>query len=403
MKLDDSELSQHASNVIQNARKIIDDYGDRDPGSKGEKEATNYLQKEFDPLVDRTEIQHFPVVPKLFMGIGTYCMIADLLAVIFYWLVPWLGFVFSLLGLAFFLVISWFYVTWFDRILPQKQSQNLMAIKSPNEKERRRIVLHGHVDASFEMRWNLKSHKVYRSLILAAILFVLVTFILSLVNLIFNTTWAAGYQSGWMVIGIVLTLLSPISIPMFLFYNYNIVSPGANDNLSGSLIVMAIAKILKEKKWEMKSTEIVYLITGSEEAGTRGAKHFADKNKEWLSSIETIFISLDVLADAERITALTTDHNGMVKMDAGILELLNRAAKERGIKFRNLPFPPGAGSTDAARFQKAGFPAGSILAVDHQLPVWYHTRFDTVEAMDKDCIAKVIDLMLGVLVLYDSK
>ena len=213
MKLDDSELSQHASNVIQNARKIIDDYGDRDPGSKGEKEATNYLQKEFDPLVDRTEIQHFPVVPKLFMGIGTYCMIADLLAVIFYWLVPWLGFVFSLLGLAFFLVISWFYVTWFDRILPQKQSQNLMAIKSPNEKERRRIVLHGHVDASFEMRWNLKSHKVYRSLILAAILFVLVTFILSLVNLIFNTTWAAGYQSGWMVIGIVLTLLSPISIP----------------------------------------------------------------------------------------------------------------------------------------------------------------------------------------------
>jgi hypothetical protein len=401
MKLKDSELSQNATNVIQNVRMIIETFGDRDPGSKGEKEAINHLQKEFKVLVDRTEMQPFLVVPKLFMGVGIYCMIADLVSIIFYWFVPWLGFVFSLLGLLIFLLVSWFYVTFFDRLLPQKESQNLMAIKKPKGNIRRRIVIHGHIDASFEFRWNLKSHKLYRSLVLTAILFVSITFIISTLNLIFNTTWALGYQSGWTVIGIVLTLLTPISIPMFLFYNYKVVSPGANDNLSGSLVVLEVAKICKEKRWELESTEIIYLITGSEEAGTRGAKHFAKEYSDMLSSTETIFISLDVLADAERITCLTTDHNGMVKLDAGVLELLSRAAHERGIKIRKLPFPPGAGSTDAARFQKAGFPAGSILAVDHQLPTWYHTRKDTVEVMDKECLAKIINLVLGTMQMYD--
>ena len=153
----------------------------------------------------------------------------------------------------------------------------------------------------------------------------------------------------------------------------------------------------------MESTEILYLTTGSEEAGTRGAKYFVETNKEMLSSVETIFISLDVIADAKKITALSSDHNGMVKMDKGIQELLSRAADERNIKLRILPFPPGAGSTDAARFQKAGFRAGSVLAVDHNLPTWYHTRKDTAKVMDRDCLAIVIDLLLATLEIYDRE
>ncbi len=402
MKLKESELSERAENVIHNVGYIIKEFGDRDPGSKGEREAILHLQREFEPLVDRTEIQNFMVNQKFFMGIGTYCMIADLLAIIFYWLIPWLGFIFALLGLTLFLLVSWFYFTGFDRLLPQKVSQNLMAIKKPKGELHKRIVLHGHIDASYEMRWNLKNHKIYRSVILAAILFVIITLLISAVNLIFNATWAKGYQSVSMILGIVLIALSPISIPMFLFYNYKIVSPGANDNLSGSLLVLELAKICKEKNWELESTEIIFLITGSEEAGTRGAKYFAETNKETLSSIETIFVSLDVIADVNRITAITTDHNNMVKLDRSVLELLNQAAKECNIQLQNLPFPPGAGSTDAARFQNAGYPAGSLLAVDHQLPNWYHTRFDTVENMDKKCLGKVMDLILAALEIYDS-
>ena len=89
MKLKDSELSSHASNVIQNASLIIENFGDRDPGSEGEKNASNFLQKEFEPLVDITEIQSFPVVSKLFMGVGTYCMMFEIPTVIFYWIIPW--------------------------------------------------------------------------------------------------------------------------------------------------------------------------------------------------------------------------------------------------------------------------------------------------------------------------
>ena len=403
MKLNEEELALRAENVIKNAGMIIETFGDRDPGSKGEREATEYLQKEFESYVDRTEIQQFGVIPKLFMGIGTYCMIFDLIAIVFYWIIPWLGFFFSFLGLLMFLLVGWFYSLFLDYVLLPKNSQNLMSIKKPKGEVRKRIVIHGHIDASYEMRFQLIGRKLYISLVIAAISFVLITFIISTLNLIFNAAWNSGYQSGWMVMGIILSCLSPISIPTFFFYNYKVVSSGANDDLSGALVVLEVAKICKEKNLELDSTEIIYLITGSEEAGTRGAKHFADKNNEMLSSVETIFISLDVLADAEKITALSSDHNGMVKLDKGIQDLLSRVAEERNIKLRILPFPPGAGSTDAARFQKAGFRAGSILAVDHDLPAWYHTRKDTTEVMDKDCLAKVIDLMLATFEIYDKE
>lgn len=403
MKLSDSELSKYATNVIQNAGKIIDEFGDREPGSEGERNATHYLRKEFEPLVDKTEIQRFKVTPKLYMGIGTYIMIPCLLAVVFFWLIPWLGFIFSSIGLFLFLSVSWFYVPWFDRFLPQKESQNLMCVKKPKGEILRRLVIHGHIDASFEMRFQLIGRKLHIILVASEILFVLINFIFSILNLIFNTTWATGYQSGWLIVGIILTSLSLISIPTFLFYNYKIVSPGANDNLSGTLVVLKVAKIFKEKNWQLENTEIIYLTTGSEEAGTRGALHFAQANKEMLSSIDTAFISLDVLSDTDRITVLSSDHNGMVKMDEGVQKLLSRAAKERNVKFDIQPFPPGAGSTDGARFQRAGYPAGSIVAVDHNLPTFYHSRLDTPAVMDKECLTKVIDLMLATIDIYDRE
>ena len=55
-------------------------------------------------------------------------------------------------------------------------------------------------------------------------------------------------------------------------WNKNRIVDGANDNLSGCYMGIAILKALKDNGIELENTEVGVILTGSEEAGLRGAK-----------------------------------------------------------------------------------------------------------------------------------
>ena len=101
---------------------------------------------------------------------------------------------------------------------------------------------------------------------------------------------------------------APLSIFFLTFWNYEVTfaSPGANDNLSGVLLLLEGAKQLAKNDIQLQNTEIVYLITGSEEAGTRGALEFAKKHKEEFSDIPTTFLVFDTIADPEAWNKIVT-------------------------------------------------------------------------------------------------
>ena len=113
------------------------------------------------------------------------------------------------------------------------------------------------------------------------------------------TAMVKGY-SLWQLI--VMLLLFAGFCRAVLFSNYKKVVQGANDNLTGSLAAVSILKYLKEADISYDDIEVTALITGSEEAGLRGAKAFAQKHLEECKQIPTMFIGFETLRDIEHIT-----------------------------------------------------------------------------------------------------
>ncbi|MHA1520233.1 MAG: M20/M25/M40 family metallo-hydrolase [Promethearchaeota archaeon] len=403
MEFTNEAMEESAENIIKMADDIISKFGPRTPGSKSEKEATEYVKDKFSPHVDSSSIEIFQVVPKLFMGFITYCIILDLLAIVFYWIVPWISVIFSFGSVLIFLFEFWFYQQFLDPLFPKVQSQNLIATRKSLKTPDKRLILNAHIDTSFEWRWNLKNSYFSRVIILLGIFFIFFALIVTILNAIFNNSWENGIGGGWAILGYIFTGFSPLSIFLLSFWNYRVASPGANDNLSGVLLLLEAAKQLTENNIQLQSTEITFLITGSEEAGTRGALEYVKKNKELLTDIPTTFLVFDTIADPENISILSSDMNNAVKLDTRVVGILDKAAKICQVPAKILPFPPGAGSTDAARFAKAGFPTGSIVAGKVPLPTWYHTRLDCADAMNALCLKQTLEILLQTIIIYDQE
>lgn len=117
----------------------------------------------------------------------------------------------------------------------------------------------------------------------------------------------------WLFVAIFLLALIPFFISVLFFVNWNVICDGANDNLSACSASMAIMKELAENDTRFENTEVCCLITGSEEAGLRGAKAFAKKHAKELKKVDTVFLPFEVLRETEHLTVYKRDLNGSVR------------------------------------------------------------------------------------------
>jgi putative aminopeptidase FrvX len=180
-----------------------------------------------------------------------------------------------------------------------------------------------------------------------------------------------------------------------------VVSPGANDNLTGTFIAVAALKHLHEAGTRFENTEVACLITGSEEARLRGAKAFAEAHQRELNDKDTILVAFDTLRDAEHLAVCNRDLNGTVRHDPDVCALLQEAGKNCGLslKFESVY----VGSTDATAFTQAGIRAAAIGGMDPSPPRYYHTRLDHWKNMEPDCLRRSFALVMEVIALYDRR
>jgi Zn-dependent M28 family amino/carboxypeptidase len=186
---------------------------------------------------------------------------------------------------------------------------------------------------------------------------------------------------------------------LFFFSNYKKVVQGANDNLTGSLAAVSILKYLKEADISYDDIEVTALITGSEEAGLRGAKAFAQKHLEECKQIPTMFIGFETLRDIEHITNYEKDLSGLVRHSDQAIELIDKAA----IKVYGKPLKHGSiflGASDAAAITQAGITAGTLAAMDPAPAYYYHTRKDSADNLNPECFGEGLKLALNILDIY---
>lgn len=386
---------------IEGIRHVIETFGPREPGSEGERKAQGYFAGELSAWTDEVRNENFTVHPKAFMGFMVVTGFLLLMATALYWIAPVVALPLSILAVTVTVVQFLMYRRFLDPLFPRRTSTNVLAVRRPAGEARRRIIISGHADAAYEWRLFIAGGQAFlKVVIVGAILSGVGKVAFDLIAVFSGNLFLPPVEGLLRTSGFVQLAGVPFFIALLFFSNFRAVCPGANDNLTGSLVAMAVMKYLHETGTRFKHTEVHCLITGSEEAGLRGAKAYAEEHVAELKSMKTAFLALETFRDLEHLSIYNRDMSGTVHNDPETCTLLQQAGRNCGFE---LPLASVyLGSTDAAALSQAGIPAAALAAMDPAPPRYYHTRLDHWDNLNPECIEAALHISLEMIKLYDA-
>ncbi|HEX6594197.1 MAG TPA: M28 family peptidase [Bacillota bacterium] len=166
-------------------------------------------------------------------------------------------------------------------------------------------------------------------------------------------------------------------------------APGANDNASGTSVVLELARIMKAYPTDK---EVRFVFFGAEEIGLVGSSYYvsqlspSDKNRSLAN------FNLDMVGtDWEQATAF------FVNVVDGAPNLVWHSSKEAAERLGNdtLVLHQG-GSSDHVSFHEAGIDSANFIRREPEtaaLEPWYHTPFDTIDHISRDRIQEAGELI----------
>lgn len=396
-----------ADYMVSEITHICKTFEKREPGSKGELQACEYMAGVLrdECGCDRVEIESFKENPGSFFGWIYFTITFVLAAIALFFVFPLVSILLIVAG--FFIVFMQFglYKKLVDRFFPEKTGHNVTAVKSCTGEVKRRIFFNGHPDAAWEWPVNYKlggvgfeGHAVICGI--GAVYYLVIAIIAVVKNGVAFGGFDASSTIGKMALGGLLFV--PFLVGLYWMWNKNRIVDGANDNLSGCYMGISVLKALKEEGIDFENTEVGVILTGSEEAGLRGAKAWCEKHKGEFDDVPTFIFSYDTIYDPKYLMTNYRDLNGTVKADKDVSDLFMEAAQELDIPCKKGWVPPLGGATDSAAFAQAGFRATGVTGLNHKLEDYYHTRRDTYDNMNKEGLAGCFAVSVKALEMFDN-
>lgn len=398
-----SALREMTNFSVRGIKKICKDVGPRPAGSEQEHEAQNLMAAELDGACDKVEIEPFDVHPGAFLGwILTDGIMMIAAIVLFFFGMSAIALALCALSLIFAIVEFLLYKKLLDPFFPKKTSHNVVAVRKPKGEVRRRIIFSGHADSANEWRFTYYGgSKLLVPIIGLSFVGILLGLVLGIWAVAAGHAFSAADSGALNVMRYVFLAWIPILFTTLFFENKKRPVMGANDDLTGCFISMAVVKYMQQHDIRFENTEVWVVLTGSEEAGLRGAKAFCKAHKNELSDVETVFVGLDTIRDYDFAAVYSRDLTGTVKNDAGACALVKEAAKQTDL---DLPYKSVFfGATDAAAVTQAGMKAVSVAAMDPAPAKYYHTRLDTADNLDIKTVEAVLGVALETAFLFDEK
>ncbi|HWE08853.1 MAG TPA: M28 family peptidase [Solirubrobacteraceae bacterium] len=156
--------------------------------------------------------------------------------------------------------------------------------------------------------------------------------------------------------------------------------PGANDNLTGVAVLVALAERLRERP--VDGLHVLLASCGAEEVIQGGIHGFArrhfpalDRDRTWFLNLETVGSPRLMMLEGEGPVVMEDYHDGRFR------DLVARAAAAAGVPLRR--GLRARTSTDAVVPHRAGYPTATLASMNrHKLLSNYHLMSDTPENID---------------------
>jgi hypothetical protein len=266
----------------------------------------------------------------------------------------------------------------FDLLLPRYPSQNVWARLAPAGERKQTIVLSAHYDTQ---RASWLFHPRFRPFLQGYFYLVYGTLALLMGALLCRLINPNAGWSRWLLACASLGVAVHLGGLLLCRFSGRYVQ-GANDNGSGTALVLAMADRFRSSPLE--ETELIFLLTGAEEVGTRGMKRYLKESDLPLSS--TYFINLDNLGTGELCYLLGEGMLTYYRYGADLLLIAEELSREYGDRIhprKNLLLP-----TDGLIPAQLGYQAITFIAFapDGQ-PADYHWYTDTLQRIDPGQLA----------------
>lgn len=398
-----------SKDTIENISSICYTLPKRSPGSEGEAIAAQHMQKQLEACgASKVNNEKFKLHPGAFYGWIFFSMSFAIAAAICTFFLPILATILALAALLFCFLEFGIYKEFIDKLFPEKQSQNIVAYFKPKNQIKQRIVLDGHIDAAWPWPVNEKcGGTVYHIYITIALIGVVFTLALSIFGIVIGHgkpfVLSPSLNKVLFILACVQGFFLPFWIGMYWMWDRKKTVDGANDNLTGCCLPITVAKMLKENNVQLEQTELVVLLAGSEEAGLRGAKAFAQQHKNDFKDVPTRFVCLDCLGNDKRLAVNYRDLNSIVKLDKETCDMFYQSGKNVGVDVIRTIMPPFGGSTNAPAYQQAGFKACSVWALNLNLDGYYHTTKDRPDRLNKQCLENTYKILIDILKTVDNQ
>lgn len=396
-----------AKYMLDEITHIIKSFEKRDPGSKGEQQACEYMAKVLreDCGCERADVEEFQEHPGQFYGWLYFTLTLILVGIACYFFFPLASIISILIGLFICVMQFGLYKKLVDKCFPEKTGHNVTAVKKCTGEVKRRIFFNGHPDAAWEWPVNYALGGVGfegNAVIGFGCAFYYLT--ISIISIVQNGVRFGGFDASSTLgkLGLWGLLFVPFVVLLYWMRNKNIVVDGANDNLSGCYMGIALLKALRDEGIELENTEVGVILSGSEEAGLRGAKAWCEQHQGEFDDVPTFIISYDTIHDPKFLAVNYRDLNGTVKADKDVSDLFLEAAHAAGVHCSKGWVPPLGGATDSAAFAQAGFRATGITGLNHKLESYYHTRRDTYDNMDLNGLSACFAATVKTLEMFDD-
>ncbi|MBR6780611.1 MAG: M20/M25/M40 family metallo-hydrolase [Clostridia bacterium] len=397
------KLREYTNFATRSIKKICTEIGPRPCGSEEELKSQQFMAAQVGNAADEVHTEEFSVHPGAFFGwmkidaVLLLCGIALFVAgtLTGFAIMQYISLALAVIAAIFMFGEFLFYKEFIDFMFKKETSHNTYCVRKPVGEVKRRIIIGGHSDSSFEWRFTHLggAPALYVTLISAAVGLVYMV-VIGILAIVLGEDMSP-------VFAYVSIAFVPSFICLFVFLNTKVCVQGANDNLTGCMCAAAVMKYMGDNNLRFENTELVVLFSGGEEAGLRGAKAFAKAHMDELKEVETMFFAMDTFRDDDSMDIYSRDMSGLTKHDSRCCNLVKKAGEYAGreLKFSSIF----CGASDAAAVTQAGIPAVALAAMYPGPPKYYHTREDTWDNMNPRCVEKGIQIALETAYLFDEK